>query len=64
VVDNDGDFLVRIELLEIGRMVRGSPDIDGLEIVLEPALLEHDENFLHVRAGQSIEVDHGVPQHV
>jgi hypothetical protein len=39
-------------------MICGCPDVDGLEIVFEPALLEHDEDFLHVGAGQSIEIDH------
>ena len=60
LIDDHRNLLVRIELLEVGReCCRARPDVDRLEIIRQPALLEHDENLLHVGAGQSVEVDHG-----
>ena len=62
VIDDHRDFLVRVEQLEFGGVLGAGPDVHRLEIVGKPAFLEHDEYFLHVRAGQSIEVNHGPHQ--
>ena len=38
-------------------LLRG-PNVYWDDAVLETGFLQHDENLLHVRAGQRVEVDH------
>jgi len=49
---------------ELGAELVALPHVDQLAVVGQLALLEHDEDFLHVRRGQRVEVDHGVRSRV
>ncbi len=57
-VDDRRDFLQRIDLGEFRRELVALPHVDDLGVVGQFALLEHDEDLLHVRRGQRVEVDH------
>ena len=44
---------------ELGRELLALPHVDGLEVVRQPAFLEHEEDLLHVGAGERVKIDHG-----
>jgi len=58
VVDDGGDFRVRIDLDEIRVVLIALPHIDEMLLVGQFGLFQHDVDFLHVRAGQRIKIDH------
>src|SRR5262249_32293295 len=60
VFDARSRLYKRVELLKFRRALVTRPHISGLDVVREPALLEHDEDLLHVRAGQGIKIDHRI----
>jgi hypothetical protein len=57
-VDNRGHLQQWIDFGKFGRELLARPHVNGLDIVGQPAFLEHDEDLLHVRAGQRIKVNH------
>ena len=59
VVDDRWNFRVRIDLDEIGAVLVALPHVNEVLLVGQLRFLEHDVDFLHVRAGQCIKVDHG-----
>jgi hypothetical protein len=59
VIDDHRNLTVGIERAELGREMVALPDVDGNGAVGQLQLFEHDEDLLHVRAGEHVEVDHG-----
>jgi hypothetical protein len=57
-VDDRRHLQQRIDLGKFGRELLARPHVDRLDIVGQPAFLEHDEDLLHVRASQRIKVNH------
>src|SRR5262249_50485407 len=58
VIDDSGNFRVRIDLDEIRIVLLALPYIDEMLLVGQLRLFEHDVDFLYVRAGQGIKIDH------
>ena len=63
VVDDHRNLIVGIELAELRYVLLALPDIDIDRTIGKLQLLQRDENLLHVRAGQGIEIDHGISLH-
>jgi hypothetical protein len=59
VIDDRRDLAVGIDLDEVGRELLAFPHVDELGVVGKLELLQCEENLLHIRTGQRIEIDHG-----
>ena len=59
LVDHRRNLVVRRDGEEFRLELLARADIDGMHLVLEAGLLEHDVDLVSVRRGPGIEVDHG-----
>ena len=57
-IDDRRDLVVRADLEEFRLELFVSPDVDGMDPVREPDLLQHDRGLDPVRRAPGIEVDH------
>src|SRR5207302_6270206 len=61
LVDHRRDLVVRRDGEKLGLELVAGADVDGVDAVREPGLLEHDVDLVAVRGRPGIEVDHGLP---
>src|SRR5882672_12903453 len=59
MVDDRRDLAVRVDLEKFRLVIVALPDVDEDLLIGQPGLLEHDVDFLYVRTGQRIKVNHG-----
>src|SRR6185503_13826312 len=59
-VDHRRDLVVRRHLEEVRLELVAGADIDRMHVVLEAGLLQHDVDFVSVRRGPGVEVDHSL----
>ena len=57
-VDDRGHLVVGADLQELGLELVALADVDGMDVPLQPALLEHDMNLVPVGRGPRIAIDH------
>ena len=58
MIDDCRNFRVWIDLNELGTILIPLPNFDEMIFLRQVRLFEHDIDFLYVRAGQCVEIDH------
>src|SRR5882762_2236902 len=61
LVDHRRDLVVRRDGEKLGLELVARADVDGVDAVRQPGLLEHDVDLVAIRGRPGIEVDHGLP---
>ena len=58
MIDDGGNFRVRIDLNELGAILIALPNVNEMFLGRQARFFEHYVDFLHVRASQCVEIDH------
>jgi len=61
VIDDRRDAVVGAHLEELRLELVALADVDAVDAILEPGLLQHNVDFMAVRRGPAVDVNHGIP---